>query len=112
MSSGLPAAANRTGWVLYQFNDTWSFRPFTGNANITVTGDANGITSAAGTLTVNAWHHLVVVNDGANCLLYVNGALAGSDSASTYVAAASGGTTIGYRYGAGNNFVRYSFGTR
>jgi hypothetical protein len=104
MSSGLPAASARTGWVLCQLNDHWSFRPFTGNANLTVTGDANGINSSANTVTLNAWQHLVVVNDGTNCLLYLNGALDGSYSASTYVAATTGGTTIGSRYGSANNF--------
>lgn len=105
MSSGLPAdPGNRTGWVLYQFNDQWSFRPFKSMSNLTVVGDANGILSGSNTVILNAWQHLVVVNDGTNCLLYVNGVLKNSFSASTYVAAATGGTTIGRRFGAGNFF--------
>ncbi|MEI7899805.1 MAG: LamG-like jellyroll fold domain-containing protein [bacterium] len=107
MSSGQPAAANRTGWVLYLFGTVWSFRPFTNNGNLTVTGDGNGINSADGTAVAGAWHHLVVVNDGTKCKLYVNGALANEIEplpANAYVAATSGGTILGKRYDALNHF--------
>ena len=106
MSSGQPAAdpLARKGWILYAFNNQWSFRPFTNNSNVTVTGNANGILSAANTLVANQWHHLVVVNDGTDCILYVNGAEASRHSAATYVEAPYGGTTIGKRFYSSNYF--------
>ncbi len=107
MSSGQPAATNRSGWVLYLNGNLWSFRPFKNSGILTVTGDANGINSAANTAVAGAWHHLVVVNDGTKCKLYVNGALANEIEplpANAYVAATSGGTTIGKRYSSANQF--------
>jgi len=104
-SSGQPAAGTRTGWVLYQLNGSnYSFRPFTNNSNITVTGAATGIGDSVSAVTVGAWQHIVVVNDGTNCILYVNGAAVASAASATYVAAASGGTTLGKRYGGALNF--------
>ena len=104
MSSGQPAASNRTGWVLYLNGNLWSFRPFVNNGGTTITGSSTGINSAALTAVAGAWHHLVVVNDGTNCILYVNGVAAASAASATYVAATSGGTTIGKRYSSANNF--------
>ena len=105
-SSGQPAAGSRTGWVLYQLNgSSYSFRPFKNNSNLTVTGTANGIgDSVASVVTVGQWQHIVVVNDGTNCILYVNGVSIASAPSATYVAAADGGTTLGKRYGGALNF--------
>jgi len=104
-SSGLPAAGARTGWVVYQLNGSnYSFRPFTNNSNITVTGASTGIGDSVSAVTVGAWQHVVVVNDGTNCILYVNGAAIASAASSSYRAASSGGTTLGKRYGGALNF--------
>jgi uncharacterized repeat protein (TIGR02543 family) len=105
-SSGLPAATVRTGWVVYQLNGAnYSFRPYKNSGANTVTGSAAGIGDSVASVTVGQWQHIVVVNDGTNCVIYVNGTVIGSAPSATYVAATSGGTTIGKRYGASNFFA-------
>jgi len=105
-SSGQPAVNNRTGWVVYQLNGSnYSFRPFKNSSNLTVTGTANGIGDSVSSVTVGQWQHIVVVNDGTNCILYVNGAAIASASSATYVPATDGGTTLGKRYGSANLFA-------
>ena len=76
------AAANRYGW-------------FVGG-----TGQFNGSIGATGIGT--AWDHLALVRDGGITKLYVNGVLAGSNSAGggTY----ANGSAIGSQYTGGSNF--------
>ena len=105
-SSGQPAASNRTGWVVYQLNGSnYSFRPFKNSGANTVTGTTAGIGDSVASVTVGQWQHIVVVNDGTNCILYVNGAAIASASSTTYAAAADGGTTLAKRYGSANWFA-------
>ena len=111
LSSGEPVAAARKGWVVYCFGtatgNIWSFRPYAANGTNTVNGTANGIDSPVGTADAGNWCHVVVVNDGTDCKIYVNGALQNTYTPTTtpYVPGGAGsGTTIGSRFGAGNQF--------
>ena len=118
MSSG-DFGATRKGWIIYAIGATWDIRLFTGN----------GTTFAGFTapLTLNAWQHLALVNDGAGGFqLYVNGVAVtpaalltnGTVSGTTftpntgfsYAAALSGYTAVAARW-AGTGFANYFDGT-
>ncbi len=110
-SSGEPVATARKGWVVYCLGtasgNTWSFRPYAANGTNTVNGTANGIDSPVGTAVAGTWNHVVVVNDGTDCKLYVNGVLQSSYTPTTWPYVPGGalsGTTIGRRFGTTNNF--------
>lgn len=112
-SSGEPVAASgRKGWVVYCFGtasgNVWSFRPYWGTGTSVLNGTSDGIDSPVGTADAGNWSHVVVVNDGTDCKLYVNGTLQSSYTMvpeRPYVpGGAASGTTIGSRFGAGNQF--------
>ena len=86
--------SNRSGWLIYQIGDTWNLRTYSGVG----TGTAVGLTSGAGSASMNTWHHLVVVNDGVNILFYVdNGTPLTAPIGATVAGGASGGTCLGAR---------------
>lgn len=94
----------RKGWLFYQNGGAgWIFRTY-GSANTAFNATANQ------TITVGQWYHIVGVYDGTNVLLYVNGQLAASTPADSYVPvdAAASPFSVGARgYGA-LGFFRYN----
>ena len=70
----------RQGIILYcgsSFANTWNLRLYND------TSAPIGNISAPGTMTVGAWHHVVVTCDGTNASIYVNGVLGASTSTTT-----------------------------
>jgi hypothetical protein len=75
------------GWVMYAGSDNnWQFWINDGSGMLTVSG---------GTVTLNAWTHLVGTFDGTTALLYVNGALVGSGTVAKYQPQTDSALTIG-----------------
>jgi hypothetical protein len=91
----------RKGWLFYQNSATgWTFRTY---------GTNNTAYAATVTQTVTAgqWYHIVGVYDGTNNLLYVNGQLAATIAAPSYVPVAGNESpfSVGGRgYGALGSF--------
>lgn len=91
-------ASPRSGWLVYQDVDKWNLRTYSGVG----TGIAAQLSSASGTASAGAWHHLVIVNDGTTLHLYVDGAEVGAGVAiGATVSGASGGTCVGARADSG-----------
>lgn len=95
--ASLDAGHGRSGFLFYAGAATpggvpaWQFR----------VGDSSGYTGSAigGTVTSNAWHHVVGVYDGSSVTLYINGASVASVPAATFAPNAAtvfriGATTI------------------
>jgi Concanavalin A-like lectin/glucanases superfamily/Immunoglobulin domain/Immunoglobulin I-set domain len=85
----------RQGIILYcgsSFANSWNLRLYNDTVN------PIGNITAAGTMTVGAWHHVVVTCDGTNASIYVNGVLGASTSTTTpYAPPTSSDLFIGAR---------------
>ena len=85
----------RQGIILYcgaSFGNSWNLRLYNDTSN------PIGNITAPGTMTVGAWHHVVVTCDGTNASIYVNGVLAVSTSTTTpYAPPTSSDLFIGAR---------------
>jgi hypothetical protein len=82
----------RTGWLIYQSPTGWNLRFYNGINSSTVVNVTGGTAP-----TVGSWYHLVVVYDGANVNLYVNGVPTGPQSTSGYAPNIGGAFSIGAR---------------
>ncbi len=89
-------AGNRQGWVFFQRTSGvgYNFRMYNQN------GSTQSVDITGGTYTVGQWSHLVAVWNGTTATLYVNGVLAGTQTAG-YVANTDAPLSIG-AYGADN----------
>jgi Concanavalin A-like lectin/glucanases superfamily/Immunoglobulin I-set domain len=99
------ASSPRSGWLIYmagQAAGSYNFRMYNKNG---ATVSLN-ISSAAGGITAGTWHHVVVVYDGTEGYIYVDGQLANSGTPTSFnglpfVPNDAGSLTIGGRSDAG-----------
>lgn len=92
-----------TGYSLYTVNTTLAFR------------GGNGSNSEGGTTTTiaaNVWTHVVATRTGTTYRLYVNGALANTETFATVPADTGAPTRLGQRNGASNLFKGKMFDVR
>lgn len=86
-------AGNRSGWLVYQSSGGWNLRMYNQNGGNTVANVTGGSAPVVGT-----WYHLVVVYDGTNAKIYVNGVAAtGTLGSPAFVPNTDGPLTIGAR---------------
>ncbi len=85
-------AAPRSGWLIYQVDNGWSFRMYNQNGTATSLDISGGGAPSLGT-----WHHVVAVYDGTNGYVYVNGVQAATGVPTGYVPSAGGPLFIGGR---------------
>ncbi len=83
---------NRSGWVFFQRaqNEGWNFAMYNGN------GSQVGLQLTGGTYTPGTWSHVVVVYDGSQPSLFINGVNSGASvSGSGYAASSSATFSVG-----------------
>lgn len=86
-------AGNRSGWLVYQSSGGWNLRMYNQNGGNTVANVTGGSAPVVGT-----WYHLVVVYDGTNAKIYVNGVAAtGTLGTPAFVPNTDGPLSIGTR---------------
>lgn len=85
-------ASPRSGWLIYQVDNGWSFRMYNEN------GTATSLSIVGGSApSIGAWHHVVAVYDGTTAYVYVNGVQSASGAPTGYVPSAGGPLLIGGR---------------
>jgi hypothetical protein len=89
---------NRSGWIFYQRSPTtgWDFRMYNGS------GSSFDLDAQGGSTLANTWSHVAAVWNGSSATLYVNGAVAATDSVGTYNASTSAILSLG-TYDDGSN---------
>jgi hypothetical protein len=85
-------AAPRSGWLIYQVDNGWSFRMYNQNGTATSANIVGGTAPEIG-----VWYHVVAVYDGTTAYLYVNGVQAASAAPTGYVPSAGGPLFVGGR---------------
>jgi hypothetical protein len=91
-------ASPRSGWLIYQSDTGWNWRTYNQNSTTVALSITGG-----GAPVVGNWYHVVVVWDGSVGTMYVNGVLAATSAATTFVANPDGAFAIGTR--SGGDFV-------
>ncbi len=94
--SSVQVNSPRSGWLIYQSDTGWNFRTYNQNGTATAVSITGG-----GAPVIGNWYHVVAVWDGSVGTLYVNGALAATSTATTYVPNPDTAFTIGTRSDAG-----------
>ena len=84
----------------------WGFHNIT-NTTVGINTSQTVDITGGGAPVVGTWYHLAVVYDGTNARFYVNGALAGQQSAAAYAPNANGPLSIGARSDANFWFAGY-----
>lgn len=90
--SSVHIASPRSGWLIYQSDTGWNWRTYNQNGTTVAVSITGG-----GAPVVGNWYHVVAVWDGSVGKLYVNGVLAATSGATTFVANPDGAFTIGTR---------------
>jgi hypothetical protein len=90
--SSVQVNSPRSGWLIYQSDTGWNFRTYNQNGTATAANITGG-----GAPVVGSWYHVVAVWDGTVATLYVNGALAATSPATTYIPTPNTQFAIGMR---------------
>ncbi|MEO7675330.1 MAG: LamG-like jellyroll fold domain-containing protein, partial [Verrucomicrobiota bacterium] len=90
--SSVHIGSPRAGWLIYQSDTGWNFRTYNENGTTTAVSITGGPVPIPG-----QWYHVAVSWDGTVGRVYVNGVLAATSAATTYVANADGAFSVGSR---------------